>query len=97
MENEKEVGVVVSVKEMYDLILEMRTTSQQILARLELFEEKLRVTNDTDERSREALSTAKEALELAQKLESQLQWLSRTVASGFILGAISALFFMLQK
>lgn len=89
-----ENGVHISAKEMYSLIQEANRVLQRIEARLDILESKMESANKTDERSRQAFTTAKEALELAEKLENQLFWLWRTTIGALIACAVEALFYI---
>jgi DNA-binding FrmR family transcriptional regulator len=82
---------------MYDLLLELRNTHQEILTRLRIIESQLKTVQETDERSREALDIAQEARALAQRLESQIFWVWRTIFGAIVTGAVSALFYLFQK
>jgi hypothetical protein len=76
----KENGnVVITSKEMFSILLELKDTHQEILSRLKMIETQLKLVHETDERSREALDIAHEARALAQRLENQLFWFWRTV------------------
>jgi len=81
---------------MYDLIQEVSRSLHRMESKLENLEEKIEDAVEADERSREALNTANEALEMAKETKNQLDWLWKTVLSGFILAVISALFYLLQ-
>lgn len=85
-------GVVISPREMYDLLLRMSNAHQEILSRLKVIEDQLRSVQKTDERSREALDIAEDAKDLALKLERQLFWLWRTLIATSIATAAEALF-----
>lgn len=101
-------GVVISAKEMYDLIQEMTKTLQRIDSRLDVLEAKMESANRADERSREALHKAENAegkavdalnqlKALQTKVEDNEKWLFRTIAGALILGAIGALFYFAQN
>ncbi|SEN79722.1 hemolysin XhlA family protein [Lihuaxuella thermophila] len=90
-------GVVISTRELYDMIQEMARSLQRIEARLDQMEEKMESALTADERSREALNKAEDALELARKLEDQLIWMWRIIAGAIATGAIGALFLFAQK
>jgi hypothetical protein len=96
-EKKVKAGVVITQREMYDLILNVSRSLQRMESKLELLEEKIADSNEIDERSREALNTAHEALELAKKNESELQWLWRTIIGGLVVSAIGALFLLIEN
>jgi hypothetical protein len=80
-------GVVITQREMYDLIQVVSRSLQRMESKLEHLEEKIADSNEIDERSREALEIAKET-------KNQLDWFWKTVVSGVILAVISALFIL---
>lgn len=88
-------GAFISTREMYDLLLELRNTHQEILTRLRMIEDQLKAAHETDERSRQALDIAEEARALAQRLENQMFWVWRTIFGTIIASAISALFYLI--
>jgi len=90
-------GVVISNKEMYDMIQEMARSLQRIEARLDQMEEKMEFAHSADERSRDALNKAEDALDLSRKIEDQLIWMWRIVGGAIATGAIGALFLFAQK
>ncbi|MBH8609433.1 hemolysin XhlA family protein [Thermoactinomyces sp. CICC 10521] len=87
-------GVVISIKEMYATLQEVSRALQRIESRLDKLEGKVEIAYQADERSRAALNKAEDALELAQKVESQIAWLWRTAIGALIVGAIEALFYI---
>ncbi|MBH8601195.1 hemolysin XhlA family protein [Thermoactinomyces sp. CICC 23799] len=87
-------GVVITQREMYDLIQEVSRSLHRMESKLENLEEKIEDVVEADERSREALNTANEALEIAKETKNQLDWFWKTVVSGVILAVISALFIL---
>ncbi|MFD1444342.1 hemolysin XhlA family protein [Thermoactinomyces vulgaris] len=93
----KDNGVVISNKEMYDMIQRMAGSLQRIEARLDQMEEKMESTHNADERSREALNKAEDALDLAKKIEDQIIWMWRIVGGAIATGAIGALFYFAQQ
>jgi predicted nucleic acid-binding Zn-ribbon protein len=94
---EKAIGIVITPRELYDLVQQATLMLQRIESRLDVLEEKLEDTHATDERSRQALDTANDALELAKKNESELQWLWRTIIGGLVVSAIGALFLLIEN
>lgn len=92
----KENGnVIITAREMYDILLEVKNAHQEILSRLKMIEDQLKMVHETDERSREALDIAQEARALAQRLENQMFWLWRTIFGAIIASGISALVYLL--
>lgn len=87
-------GVVITQREMYDLIQVVSRSLQRMESKLEHLEEKIADSNEIDERSWEALAAANEALEIAKETKNQLDWFWKTVVSGVILAVISALFIL---
>lgn len=103
-----EAAITISVREMYDILLEVRNTNQkmygEIMTRLTVIEEQLKVAQKTAEQSGQALDIAEEAdrkadeaREIARRVEGQLFWLWRTIIGALITGAITALFYIYQK
>jgi hypothetical protein len=90
-------GIIVTYEDMYELILETRTVLQQILIEIEVMKNQLKSTNEADERSREALNKAENALALADKLENRVMWVVGVVITELIAGAIGALIYFAQK
>jgi hypothetical protein len=93
----KAIGVVVTQREMYNSLQRANQALQRIESRLDILEEKMEEASKVDERSRQALDTANDALELAKKNESELQWLWRTIIGGLVVSAIGALFLLIEN
>lgn len=92
----KDNGVVISNKEMYDMIQRMAGSLQRIEARLDQMEEKMESTHNADERSREALNKAEDALDLAKKIEKKHDWAWKATVSTLITTGIGVLFYFVQ-
>jgi len=93
-------GVVISPKEMYELLRNVDKSLEEIKADIRSLKEKMVDVDQADERSREALDKAKEAMTkaeaahaLASKLENHQTWLWMTVVGSLVTGAITALFY----
>ncbi|SFJ83394.1 hypothetical protein [Thermoflavimicrobium dichotomicum] len=91
----EEQGAVISVKEIYNQMQEMNKSLQRIESRLAVFEAKMESLKTVDERSilakdlaENAINQSNEAIRLAEKLDSHITWIWRTI----IIGAGSALF-----
>ncbi|MBH8605983.1 alanine-zipper protein [Thermoactinomyces sp. CICC 10521] len=103
MEKEN-VAVVITPKEMYELVQEVTRSLQRIEARLDILESKIATANNADERSRQALNMAEdanqranEAFEKAKEVETRQLWLLGIIIVEVISGAIGALFYFAQK
>lgn len=88
-------GVIITQREMYDLIQEVSRSLHRMKSKLENLEEKIEDAVEADERSREALDIANEALEIAKETKAQIDWLSKAALGAFIVAIISALFYIL--
>lgn len=95
-------------KEMYQLIQKVATSVNRLEnnldSRFSILESKVEGSIRADERSREALNMADDAMkeaqqakETARKVEERQLWLWGVVISGVVLGAIGALFFFAQS
>lgn len=86
-------GVVISPKEMYDLLRNIEKNLQEIKSDIRFLKEKADVADQADKRSRKALEKAEEALKLAEKVENHQTWLWRAIMGSLIAGAIGILFY----
>lgn len=103
MEKEN-VAVVITPKEMYELVQEVTRSLQRIEARLDVLETRIQSANNADERSRQAINLAEDAqqranyaYEKAKEVETRQLWLWGIIISEVIAGAIGALFYFVQK
>ncbi|MGA9175126.1 MAG: alanine-zipper protein [Thermoactinomyces sp.] len=101
---ERSTGIVITQKELYDLVQEVTRSLQRIEARLDILESKIATANNADERSRKALNMAEdanqranEAFEKAKEVETRQLWLLGIIIVEVISGAIGALFYFAQK
>jgi Haemolysin XhlA len=94
---EKAIGIVITPRELYDLVQQATLMLQRIESRLDVLEEKLEDTHETDERSRQALTLAKEARDTANDAKQQIEWLWRTLIGALITGAVGAFFYFAQN
>ncbi|TCW35291.1 hypothetical protein EDC32_1083 [Laceyella sacchari] len=94
---EKAIGIVITPRELYDLVQQATLMLQRIESRLDVLEEKLEDTHATDERSRQALIIATEARDTAQEVKQQIDWLWKTIIGTMIISAIGALFYFIQQ
>lgn len=94
---ERAVGIVITPRELYDLVQQATLMLQRIESRLDVLEEKLEDAHTTDERSRQALIIATEARDTAQEAKQQIEWLWRTLIGALVTGAIGALFYFGQN
>lgn len=90
-------NVIITIDDIYQSIQVISSDVQRLGSRLDIIESKIENSSSVDERSREALNIAEDALELAQKLEKRLEWLWNTIIGGLILGGIGALFVFAQN
>jgi len=93
-------GVVISPKEMYELLRNVDKSLEEIKADIRSLKEKMVDVEQADERSRKALDMAKDAMRkaeaahaLADKVEGRQVWLWMLVIASLIQGAIQALFY----
>jgi hypothetical protein len=101
---ERSTGIVITQKELYDLVQEVTRSLQRIEARLDILESKIATANNADERSRTALDLADEAkkradeaFEKAKEIENRQLWLLGIIVAELVTGAIGALFYFAQK
>lgn len=90
-------NVIITIDDIYVSIQVISSDVQKLGSRLDIIESKIENSGSVDERSREALNIAEDALELAQKLEKRLEWLWNTIIGALIAGAIGALFVFAQN
>lgn len=86
-------GVTITLREIYDLVQEVAQGVRRLDDRITRIEEKTREVDAVDERSRQALQAAQEALKGVQEIEENQAWLWRTVIGALITSAIAALFY----
>lgn len=94
---EKALGIVITPRELYDLVQQATLMLQRIESRLDVLEEKIENADSADERSREALSVATEARDIAREVKQQIDWLWKTIIGTMIVSAIGALFYFAQN
>lgn len=99
MTEENEQGVKITLREIYDDISvslrELNTAMERMEGRIIRLEERTSIASDADERSKEALVIAKEALRVSEEVQQEVtqtqeerrenrKWLFRTIVGGAI-------------
>jgi hypothetical protein len=87
-------GVTIGFREIYDTVLEVKSTVERLDERVERLEKQSQDSENLEEISHTALQTAQTALDLAKETRANQTWLWRTIISALIAGAIGALFIL---
>lgn len=82
-------GVVITLREIYTGLQEVVLTTRDMNTRLKGLEDKIRVQDDIDLRSREALSEASKALKAVKDMKESITWLWRTIIVTVLGGVIT--------
>lgn len=92
-----ENGVTITLREIYDLVQEVATGVRRLDARVMQLEEKIRETDEVNERSRQALQLAQDTAKDVEEIQKNITWFWRTIAGTLIMGAIGALFYFARQ